>query len=351
MPDTKTEDTVILIDSSRSMLRKDFKPNRLYAALEVIKTFIHEKYNIDARDRIAIVTFGDTATRAINFSYDPAKLIKSFEKILISGKGNLHDGIAFSLQLLVEEMRKLGGKVHRILIISDNKFIKNPTIEKLINIAMGLGIYVDVCQLGADETYLNPLLKLIASSTKGQFKFLNNSKDSLNIGKFFASKKEFKDSINYFSTKDPTEIAPLINEIALPLRRPSVLDIRLMMSGKDKGQDKCQICHSIKAPLTQKDFFSEGRYCPSCDRPMHLSCAAMWAKKSEYKENVFRCPFCYFLLELPQSASLLLDEKGDTEPKIKIIGYENEKNTRMILVNKDQITEINASCTYCHGIF
>jgi hypothetical protein len=351
LPDTKTEDTVVLIDSSRSMLRKDFKPNRLYTALEVIKTFIQEKFTIDPTDRIAIIIFGGTAVKSISFSYEPEKLIKSFEKIQISGKGNLHDGIAFSLQLLVEEMRKLGGRVHRILIISDNKLLKDPTIEKLINIAKGLGIYIDICQLGSDESYLNPQLKLIASSTKGQFKFLNNSKDSASIGKFFASKKEFKDSINYYSSKKPDEIAPLINEIALPLRRPSVLDIKFMMSNKEKGQEKCQICHSIKAPLTQKDFYSEGRYCPSCDRPMHLSCAAMWAKKSEYKESVFRCPFCYFLLELPQSAALLLGEKVDAEPKIKIIGYENGKNTKMILVPMDKIKEIDASCTYCHGIF
>jgi len=351
VPDTKTEDTVILIDSSRSMLRKDFKPNRLYTALQLIKSFIHEKFIIDPTDRISLVSFGDNANKLMNFSYEIEKLINSLEKIQISGRGNIHDGIAFSLQILVEEMRKLGGKVHRIFIISDNKILKDPKIEKLINISKGLGIYVDVCQLGIEGNYSTPSLKLIATSTKGQFEYLNNSKDSSNIGKWFASKKEFKDSIDYFSSKKTNDIAPLISEIALPLRRPSVLDIRLMMSRQEKGQDKCQICHSIKAPLTQNDFYSEGRYCPSCDRPMHLSCASMWAKKSEYKENIFRCPFCYFLLELPQSTGMLLDEKTESEPKVRIIGEENNNITRMLLVKNEKVKEIDASCTYCHGIF
>ena len=58
--------------------------------------------------------------------------------------------------------------------------------------------------------------------------------------------------------------APLISEIALPLRRPTVLEIKLIMSGKS-NQEKCHICHSIKAPVTGSDFYSEGRFCPSCD--------------------------------------------------------------------------------------
>jgi hypothetical protein len=350
LPDTKAEDTVILIDSSRSMFRKDFKPSRLSTALELIKSFIQEKYVIDSTDRTALVSFGNNASKLMNFSYDPEKLINSFQRIQISGKGNLHDGIAFSLQLLVEEMRKLGGKVQRVFIISDNRILKDTTIEKLINISKGLGVYIDACQLGTEENNSNLSLKMIASITKGQFGFLSNSKDSKNMGKSFASKKEFKDTFDYFSSRKTNEIAPLINEIALPLRRPNVLDIRLMMSRIEKGQDKCQICHSIKAPLTQNDFYSEGRYCPYCDRPMHLSCAAMWAKKSEYKENVFRCPFCYFLLKLPHSVGMLLDEKTESETKVRIIGEDNDI-TRMLLVNNEKIKEINSSCTYCHGIF
>ena len=351
MPDTKTEDTVILIDCSRSMVRKDFKPNRLFASLEVVKVFLEQKFIIDPTDRIAMVSFGANANKLITFSYELEKLQNAINRIQISGEGNIHDGLAFCLQIIVEEMRKLGGKVYRILIISDNRLVKEPKIEKLVNIAKGLGVYIDVCQISGDENYLNPLLKMIASTTNGQFKFLNNSKDSTTSGKFFASKKEFKDSINYYSTIKPKEIPPLINEIALPLRRPSLLDIKIMMSDKDKGQDKCQICHSLKSPLTQKDFYSEGRYCPSCDRPMHISCAAMWAKKSEYKENVFRCPFCYFLLELPDSTGILLEEKSDTKPIIRIIGEDDGKFTRMILIQHEEINDINASCTFCHGIF
>jgi len=348
--DIKIEDSVILLDTSRSMLRKDFKPNRLMVALGAVRNFINSKFIIDPKDRIAIVTFGDITRRICAFTFDEEKLFSSLEKIQISGKGILHEGIAFSLQILAEEMRKIGGKTHRMFILSDNKLIFDEKLMKIVNIAKGLGIYIDVCQLGKSQDYSQTVLKRIAQLTGGEFGFFNNSKAILNAGKAFASKKAVKETIDYFAPNKKTELAPLISEIALPLRRPNVLDIRLMMSGTDVGQGKCQICHSTKAPITGADFYSEGRYCPSCDRPMHLSCATMWAKKTEYKENVFRCPFCYFLLELPKSTSLLLEQK-ENEPKIKIIDETGIKTTKMVIIPEGKVHDIDASCTYCHSIF
>ena len=351
MHDIKIEDTVILLDTSRSMLRKDFKPNRLVVALGAVKNFINSKFIIDPKDRISIVTFGNTTTRICPFTFEEEKLFKSLKKIQISGRGVLHEGIAFSIQILVEEMRKIGGKSHRIFILSDNKLIFDEKLMKMVNIAKGLGIYIDVCQLGKSQDYSQSLLRRIAQLTGGEFGYFNNSKAITNAGKAFASKKAVKETIDYFDPDKKSELAPLISEIALPLRRPNVLDIRLMMNEADKSQGKCQICHSTKAPITGADFYSEGRYCPSCDRPMHLSCATMWAKKTEYKENVFRCPFCYFLLELPKSTSILLEQKTENEPKIKLIDETGIRTTKMEVIPEEKTDDIDASCTYCHSIF
>ena len=351
MQDFKIEDTVVLIDCSRSMLRSDFKPNRLKIALNTAKNFIQSKFEKDPKDRIAIVAFGDSTKRLCSFTFDENKLIKSLNTIQISGKGILHEGIAFSLQLLVQEMRKIGGKTHRIFIISDNKVKISEKINKIADISKGLGVYIDSCQLGKSEDYSKSILKKIANVTGGQYGFFNNSKALLNAGCSYASKKAFKDSIDYFDPNKEQNLAPLVNEIALPLRRPTFLDIRLLMSDNDKIGEKCQICHSVKSPITDADFYSEGRYCPSCERPMHLSCAAMWAKKTEDKENVFRCPFCFFLLELPKSSIKLIEEKEDSSPKVKLITVQEKKPTKMVQIPEDDISQINASCSYCHSIF
>jgi hypothetical protein len=84
---------------------------------------------------------------------------------------------------------------------------------------------------------------------------------------------------------------------------------------------------------------------------MHLSCAAMWAKKTEYKENVFRCPFCFFLLELPRAALKLVKDKVQDSQDIVLIDEDEKSGAKMLLVPNDYIDQIDASCSYCHSIF
>jgi len=352
LPEIKVEDTVLLLDTSRSMLRKDFKPNRLVLELLTASDFIKSKLSIDFKDRISIISFGAISRRIIKFSNEEDKLIESLKKIQISGRGLLHEGIAFALQILVQEMRKLGGKISRIFIITDNKLeLDSDRLEKIINIAKGLGVYIDACQMGGVEKHGKMSLKRITQHTSGDYGYFSNSKDLGSAIRAFASKKIVSETIDYFSPNKKEEIAPLVSEIALPLRRLSLLEIRLMMDGKNRAQEKCQICHSVKAPVTDSDFFSEGRYCPSCDRAMHLSCAAMWAKKTEYKDNIFRCPFCFFLLEIPKVALKFAEEKDEKSQEIRIIEEVDQKLAKMLLIPEEDVNQIDASCSYCHNIF
>jgi uncharacterized protein YegL len=352
VPELKIEDTVILLDTSRSMLRKDFKPSRLAVELQTAKNFIQSKLSIDMKDRISVISFGDTTHKLIDFAFEEEKLINSLKNIQISGKGILHEGIAFALQILVEEMRKIGGKIPRILIITDNKLVFNKDrLDKMVNIAKGLGVYIDACQLGGIQGYEENTLKRITQKTRGEFGFFNNTKEIVNAGKAFASKKDVRETIDYFNPEKKEEIAPLVSEIALPLRRPNLLEIRLIMNGISRGKEKCNICHSVKAPITGSDFYSEGRYCPSCERAMHLSCAAMWAKKTQYKENVFRCPFCFFLLELPRAALKFARDKDEGTMGITIMEDDEGKETKLMLIPPENVNQIDASCFYCHSIF
>ena len=99
-----------------------------------------------------MLTFGDDIQKLSSFSNEEEKLIQSLGKLKISGNSNLSDGIAFSLQILVEEMRKLGGKNNRIFIITDSNPLYNERMQKLVNIAKGLGVFIDICQFGIAET-------------------------------------------------------------------------------------------------------------------------------------------------------------------------------------------------------
>ena len=77
----------------------------------------------------------------------------------------------------------------------------------------------------------------------------------------------------------------------------------------------------------------------------------MWAKKTEYAESVFICPFCYFLLELPAYATKLIKEESEEKPKIRLISQDDANSTHMVLISEAKITEIDVSCSYCYSIF
>lgn len=346
----KIEDTVVILDSSRSMFRCDFsQQDRLYLALNMIQRFIETKLMIDPKDRIALLEVGNSPKIICNFTSSEEELISSIKKINISGKGKLHEGISFAIQLLVKEMRKVGGKTQRILLISDNKTQEfNDKLNNLVIITKGLGVFVDSCQLGNSSGLNRTFLKRIAQDTGGEFGYFNNARAIVNSGKSFASKKPQKEENEFYSRKKEDN-APLLKEVALTLRRPSLLEIQMMLANKDISKQKCAICHSIKAPLTGADYYTEGRTCPSCDRAMHISCAAQWAKKSESKEDVFRCPFCFFLLKVPKSATTILDSGTLRGNRIKIVPQ--IITTTMIPIPQDRIYQIDASCTYCRNIF
>jgi len=72
-------------------------------------------------------------------------------------------------------------------------------------------------------------------------------------------------------------------------------------------------------------------------------------KKSEYKKNVFRCPFCFFLISISRSAMKMFENLDKDSQEIEIIEESNLKESKMIEI--ENIDQINASCSYCYNIF
>ncbi|MHA1729673.1 MAG: vWA domain-containing protein [Promethearchaeota archaeon] len=356
MAELTVEDTVILWDCSRSMIRTDFEPSRLRVAQKMIKIFIDQKILIDFKDSIAIATFGSRTKRITEFSNDPEYLKENLSsKLEISGHSNLEDGIAFGLQMLVKQIQKIGGKTPRIMIFTDNSSNYKITnrIKKLAKAARGLKIFIDVCQIGPpivkkqDEN----LLKKLVYATNGEYAFFNNKKALYTASEGFASKKSAgKESVDPFNpNKEDDSLVPLISEISVDLRRPTIHEMREMIRGE--VEYKCQICFQNKCPVCNSPFYVCGRFCPSCNKPIHLHCASLWAQKSDIdksRKDVFRCPFCYFLLRIPPSIQRLMALTGG---KIKIVDNDMEKPVKMIRVPDNEINGIQDACSFCNNIF
>ncbi|OLS15918.1 MAG: hypothetical protein RBG13Loki_0458 [Promethearchaeota archaeon CR_4] len=344
MGDFSIEDTCILLDASRSMMRRDFKPSRLVVALKTIKKFVEQKIAIDPKDRTCLATYGSKTQKICDFTNDPATMIESFRNIEISGQGEIEEGFAFAIQQLVKEIRKIGGKVPRIFVVTDERRIDmGDRMDKIGKLAKGLGIFIDVAQIGnpKKETYLKQLSHL----TSGEYAYFNNEKALGNAGTGYASKKQSQGES--YVAKIEKKPPPLVSEVAVELRKPNLGELKDLMRGIKI--EKCQICYQEKCPKCSAHFFSCGRYCPSCGRPIHMHCATMWAQKSpETAENVFRCPNCYFLLRVPKSVVKLMNQNA--EPVTNNTPAQ-EKTTKMMRVPDATIANIDESCGGCHNIF
>ncbi|MBD3351079.1 MAG: VWA domain-containing protein [Candidatus Lokiarchaeota archaeon] len=352
MSDMKIEDTVILWDCSRSMVRAHKKTSRLRVAQKIIAHFIETKLSIDPKDSISVVIFGSRTKKLTDFSNYPDDLKESLKKFEIMGKTKLDDGIAFALQLLVKQIQKIGGKIYRIFVVTDiSKYKLSDRLKKMAKLANGLGIFIDICQIGGKPVEEDKnVLKKIAKATRAEYAFFLNMKALIRGVEGFASKKITQESEDYFDPNKEKKIPKLITEVSVDLRRPSINEIREMM--KSKVDYKCQICYQNQCPVCKSPFYACGRFCPSCGRPIHLHCASMWAERSDFPEkNVFRCPFCYFLLKIPKSVQKLMSVTGGQS--IKIMDNEDlaGRPVKMVRIPDEEIVDIDDACSYCNTIF
>ncbi len=114
--DVQTEgiDIMISLDVSLSMLAKDFKPNRVEVAKEVIQKFIDARPN----DRIGMVVFGGEAFTQCPLTTDHAILKTLVQKVKA---GTLDQGTAIGLGLAnaVARLKDVQSKSKVIILLSD----------------------------------------------------------------------------------------------------------------------------------------------------------------------------------------------------------------------------------------
>lgn len=163
--DTKTEgiDIMLSMDVSLSMLAKDFKPNRLEVAKDVIAEFIDARPN----DRIGMVIFGQQAFTQCPLTTDH-KILKNM--LLQVKAGSMGDGTAIGLGLAnaVARIRESNAKSKVIVFISDG--VNNVgEISPLTagDLARTYGIRVYCIGVGSKGKALQP----VAKYAEGQYEY------------------------------------------------------------------------------------------------------------------------------------------------------------------------------------
>ncbi|MBD3229553.1 MAG: VWA domain-containing protein [Candidatus Lokiarchaeota archaeon] len=288
------EDTVLCIDVSRSMARKDLgEKSRLEIVKDALIDFISGKLKIDKRDRFSIVAFSTNAQIKLKLTNDKDQIIKKIRSLTPQGISGLGEGIAASLNILSHEILQEGQNVNRILVLSDGKAWLG-TIDpiKKADMAAQLGIIIDSIEVSRSrETWGENILESMAVlGTYHQAmteKLLSLPLQTLKHKKDVYEMKKEMPKLSLIATPliDPNELMPEMKE-----------SIDFFLGDKEP---KCIICRMTDCGICNQELDCF-RICPYCKNYMHLCCVEKWSETSKMIEaQVFRCPHCLMLLRLP----------------------------------------------------
>jgi len=297
--DFETEDTVICLDVSRSMARKDFQPNRLEAIKKALITFIRKKHDIDKEDRFALVVFSTNARIIQELTKDPEQIINALTGLAPQGISSLGEGLGIALHVISDQIMKQGSNINRVLVISDGKPWLG-TIDPLekARIMGEVGVLVDAIELSTSKaSFGHNILESIA--ILGEYHQVSDS----NLLEMTLSTLSHKKDV--FELK---KTMPKLALIAADLLNPKEL-IEEILSAINY-REKCIICRAANCAFCETSDCA--RLCPYCKTYLHLHCALKWSKESKMAEaNVFRCPHCLFLLRLPEEVTTHIPLKGE----------------------------------------
>lgn len=292
----EVEDTVILLDVSRSMYRKDFGLSRIEAVQNAVIEFINVKHEIDKADRFALITISSQGRIVQDYTNDIDAIINAVKNVRIEGISALGEGMGFAIQYIGQKMAKAGdtasgGNVNRILVISDGKaWLGNIDPLERANVAAELGIIVDCIEISKIESKsFGSILESMAILGE-YYQIYDTSLLELTI-KSLSHKKDV------FELK---KTMPKLSLIAADLLNLTSLSEEMQQAVNNLMSVKvnfCEICRSDNCPDHGTDCI---RLCPYCKTGMHICCAKKWSEQSKMIEGgVLRCPHCLFLLKLP----------------------------------------------------
>ncbi|MBN2150780.1 MAG: VWA domain-containing protein [Candidatus Lokiarchaeota archaeon] len=314
MSSETVEDTVLVLDVSRSMARRDVAPSRLLASKQALLEFSRKKLAASTQHKIGLVTFGEKGAKLLFLTNDLAKVEAGIEGTTIEGNVSYAgSAIAMGIQMHVDMLRQISGKVSRMLVFSDGRLSRNTAMDPLqmAKLAHGLGIHVDVVCVG--EGSPEDTLGQVASITGGAFK---NAADAADLPAIVDGLVKIlpESTREYLKSKKPM-LADLAGEL---VSEAELTPAQKELFGKmtEAERHKCLICFKSDCMVCKQPFAACGRHCPNCMYPLHGHCAAQWAMsdKKSGGSNVFRCPHCFYLIKVPASQALAVEDAAGGRP-------------------------------------
>ncbi|TFF95279.1 MAG: hypothetical protein EU544_03095 [Promethearchaeota archaeon] len=318
----QSEDIVIIVENSPAFYRDDISPTRFSRFKDLLETFVEDRINLDYRDRYFLMIFNSEILTPIkSFEAFSHQLIEQIEKgfdqtIAIENPTAVDWGKNFlatlqkGIQKSISSFKKIRNKTLRIVIFINQIPGITPNFrEKLTQMvertAQRLDIIIDVVFISGTQKvlifdYENPI-KDICEMTGGKYFHVTKAYEMEEAFREITKKKEVLRK-DYLGEREYTQEKEFLEIIASDLER--ITDVL------EDTELKCQICFKKECEHVESydimDFYEHLRRCPNCKKILHLCCAGRWAEQQNSKSNfigfpnVFRCPYCFYLLKVPR---------------------------------------------------
>lgn len=197
---TTNVDYVLVIDTSGSMLAKDFAPDRLSVAKESATAFVDQ---VGKDVKIGIVTFAGTAFAEQDLSKDKNKIQAVITKIDINPSGGTDIGEAL---VTAANVLKASDRSKAIILLTDGQSNIGTNVDDAIIYVNQNVISVHTIGIGTQEggsyegvslkTVINEEeLKKISENTDGRFFLASNKEELDNVYKTISEERSQKISV------------------------------------------------------------------------------------------------------------------------------------------------------------
>jgi hypothetical protein len=349
--------------------------SRIALGIRAVRDIIRKKKKEDQSDRYCMVVFNGSVKIQNDLFFSESDILKFFKSNAEFDRGSyLGEALAAGLRIIIGELRKIGEKTTRILVVSDG--ISHTSAMNPINIAklaQELGIIIDVLRFGPAKVPGN-IFKRLTEITNGDYCFVSDESELVAAIDKISKKKEGHVA-TIFEKKDKSGGVSneLLSEIAGTLLKIDDLtpEQKFRVFSQDPNKKMvCSICYSNSCMICQTNFYGCGRFCPNCLNPVHMHCAMAWAdqqnkgknESSPGKYKIFRCVHCFYLLKIPTSnlTTAISDENGGgdrTAVKIKTSSAPSEAFNTVcahpncgIVFNPEE-DEFIYKCNNCNSYF
>ncbi len=174
--ETSEMDYMLAIDSSGSMLAKDFEPNRLESAKKSALSFVH---SLPEHTEVGVLSFAGVSFIRQRPTNDFSKVTKAIENISIELVGGTAIGSAVISSV---NLFKNPEKAKVVVLLTDGQNNVGPSVDEAVRYANENHITIHTIGIGTEEgggfaemdlTFVSKLdsetLQIIANETKGKY--------------------------------------------------------------------------------------------------------------------------------------------------------------------------------------